>query len=274
MTYQGDLEPYILDVCSSGDISTLQRLFTDHGIQPGSKPVYPKLIDPGSLQEALTTTMGLRIPPTSKLLEQAVAAEQVAIVKFILQMYPSFSLMQEHGIVRAVLEHPNPEILQVLCNHERNFASFSIDSGMRSFLTDACARPPEEIGPVLHVLLDYGADVYDGWGPGGGALYAAVIGGQSLEIVERILERTSAVSRRNVSEAIRRGRVDVVELFLNRGRLGPGVRPEEIVEEAEKWADREIIAVVRSWTRRAKGKERKGLLVGYWGKVRNIANII
>lgn len=70
---------------------------------------------------------------------------------------------------------------------------------------DACARPPEEIGPVLHVLLDYGADVHDGWGPGGGALYAAVIGGQSLEIVERILERTGAVSRRNVSEAYTAG---------------------------------------------------------------------
>lgn len=149
----------MLGVCCSGDISTLQRLFTDHGIQPGSKPVYPKFTDLGSPQEALTTTMGLQIPPTGKLLERAVAAEQVAVVKCILHMYPSFSLMQEHGIVRAVLEHPNPAVLQVLllqvlCGHERGFASFSIDSGMRCFLTDACARPPEEIGPVLHVLLD------------------------------------------------------------------------------------------------------------------------
>lgn len=102
-------------------------------------------------------------------------------------------------------------------------------------------------------------------------MYAAVIGGQSLEIVERILERTGAVSRRNVSEAIRRGRVDVVELLLNHGRFGPGVEPEEVVEEAEKSADREIIAVVRFWTRRAEGKGKKGLLVGYWERFGNIA---
>ncbi|KAI0852128.1 hypothetical protein F5Y00DRAFT_207972 [Daldinia vernicosa] len=144
--------------------------------------------------------------------------------------------MQEHRVARAVLEQPDSAVLKVL-DHEHGFASFSIDSGMRCFLTDACARPPEEIGPVLHVLLDYGADVH-GWGPGGGALYAAVIGGQSLEIVERILKRTGTVGRRNVSEAIRQGRVDVVKLFLNRGQFGHGVKPEEVVEGAEKSADR------------------------------------
>lgn len=56
--------------------------------------------------------------------------------------------------------------------------------------------------------------------------------------------------------------MDVVELLLNHGRFGPGVEPEEIV------------AVVRSWTRRTEEKGKKGLLVGYWERFRNIARYI
>ncbi|KAI1405229.1 hypothetical protein F4819DRAFT_444508 [Hypoxylon fuscum] len=248
----------MLEACSSGDISTLQRLFADHGIQPGSEPIYPKFVDPsGNPQEVSSTsvTESQQIPPTTELLERAVAAKQVVIVRFILQNYPSLSLMQLHGVVRAVLENPDPAVLQALCDHESSFASFSVDYGMRSFLTDACARPPEEIVPVLHVLLDNGADVDDGWGPGGGALYAAIVGGQPLEIVRKILGKSVAVSSRNINTAVGQGRADVVKLLLNQEQIDPGVNVEEVVEGAQKSGNQEIIATVKTWTRSKRPKE-------------------
>jgi hypothetical protein len=252
----------MLDACSSGDMATLQRLFAEKGIQPGSKPIYGVYHDPKFYPQGppATATVESEIPSTWELLARAVAAKHVAIVKFILQTYPSFSLNQAPGVVHAVLDNPDPAVLQVLLDHEPGFASYSVDSGMRCFLTDACARPPETIVPVLHVLLDNGADVNDGWGPGGGALFAAVLGGQPLEIIAKIVDKGGRISTGCILSAIRRGRADVVELLLNHKRNGlAGKAGEDIRDAAQKSADKNIISVVQAWT---SSKTSQGGLAG------------
>jgi hypothetical protein len=152
----------MLDACSFGDVANLQRLFIKHGIQPGSKPIPTQVVGPNGPPGKSEKINEPKIPSTDELLERAVAAKQITVVKFILQTYPSLSLNQSHGVVRAVLDNSDPAILQALCGHERDIASFSVDYGMRTFLTDACAQPPAQIVPVLQVLLDNGADVHDG----------------------------------------------------------------------------------------------------------------
>lgn len=250
----------MLDACSSGDISTLQRLFVENGIQPGSKTIYGVYCDPKSYPQGNPATAKSTIPSTWELLARAVAARHVAVVRFILQTYPSLSLSQALAVVYAVLDNPDPAILQVLLDHEPGFANFSIDSGMRCLLTEACARSPEKIVPVLHVLLDNGADVNDGCGPGGGALFAALLGGQPLEVIAKIGDKGGRISTGCVLAAIRLGRSDAVELLLDHKRNSlAGKSAGDIKDAALKSEDKDIISVVQAWTRK---KTTRGELLG------------
>lgn len=242
-----DEELSMLDVCSSGDIAALRRLFLKHGIQPGSKPTYGRRehMDKNISPVESTVVFDPDMPSTMELLERAVAAKQLAIVKFILQTYPSFSLSQCHGIVYAVLDNPDPVVLQALCDHERSFSSFPIDYHMRSILSDACERPPAQIVPILHVLLDNGADVDDGW-PRHGALYSAIYYKQPLEIIQKIVSKGGDINSGNLIQAIQHGRLDVTKWLFSSGKDDPGVDVQLCVEKAKKTGDEEIIAIVQS----------------------------
>ncbi|KAJ8123624.1 hypothetical protein ONZ43_g472 [Nemania bipapillata] len=243
----------MLTASSSGDIGTLKRLLVEHGVQRtrnAGNPPSDQALTPEESDKSATTSLSIYT-----VLKNAVAARQLAVVKLILQTYPALKLSQGHWIARAVLGTPDPDILQTLCAHDHHFASLSMDYGLRSFLTDACALPPAQAVPILHVLLDNDADVDDGCGPGGGALYAAIRGGQPVEIVDRILSKASMVSPSNGIAAIRRGDVDVVRaLFLSETatrRFGV----EECVEEAKKTGDKEIVASVQKWAQKKVDKE-------------------
>ncbi|RYC56688.1 hypothetical protein CHU98_g9519 [Xylaria longipes] len=243
----------MLNACSSGDTGALKLLLAEHGAQRASNtgnPPSDQTFTPEGSATSTNTSLSIHT-----LLETAVAARQLLVVNLILQTYHALSLSQSHGVGRAVLGTPDPDMLQVLCAHDHAFASLSVDYGMRSLITDACALPPAQAVPILHVLLDNDADVNDGCGPGGGALYAAIRGGQPVEIVDRILSKTSTVGGSNGIEAIRRGDVEVVRaLFLNKTANGK-FRVEECVEEAKKTGDEEIIAIVQKWAQKKVNKD-------------------
>jgi len=267
-TDEDDPRQSMLNACSSGDVATLQQLFLKHGIQPGSKPIPTKSLPPSPNAPHLggKAIIESGIPSTDELLQRAVAAKQVGMVKFILHTYPSLTLSQSHGVVSAVLDNPSPSVLQALCDHDSNFASFSVDYCFRSFLTDACSRPPALIVPVIHVLLDNGTDVHDGW-PAGYALWAAITGNQPVEIVSKILEKGGIVSSGCVVMAIRRGDADVVEALLSSRRVSARVEAEKCVEESKKTGDEEIIAIVQTWARKKVERDAGGSNEGSktWG---------
>ncbi|KAI0549250.1 hypothetical protein F4679DRAFT_595986 [Xylaria curta] len=162
-------------------------------------------------------------------------------------LFSIYILHQSHGIVRVVLQNPDAEVLDSLCNHNRSFASFSIDSGLRTFLTDACTSPPHQAGPILNVLLDYDADVDDGWGPGGGALFAAVIGHQPVEIINKILSKGINVGSRVVVPAIQQGCVEIIEALLSNVNATLKLDVQKCIKEAEKTGDKDIIMTVKDW---------------------------
>ncbi|KAK3935132.1 hypothetical protein QBC46DRAFT_346921 [Diplogelasinospora grovesii] len=104
---------------------------------------------------------------------------------------------------------------------------------------------------------DNGRDVNDGFGPGAGALYAAIIGGQPLEIIAKIVDKGGYIGLRTLHAAMREGRADVLELLLNHRRIGRDVKVEEVVKDAEESADKEIITIVQTWADRKRKLDEK-----------------
>ncbi|KAI0124163.1 hypothetical protein BJ170DRAFT_598485 [Xylariales sp. AK1849] len=256
----------MLEACSSGDVAALQQLLSAHEIQPGSKPIITQCIDGKWSRKESKSIPGYMMPSTEELLDRAVATNQLAVVECILQTYPSLEFSEGQGIARTVIRYPNPLILKTLCSHDHNFAHLTMDYGFRTFFTEACEQPPMKIVTVLQVLLDEGVDVDDGWGAGGGTLYAAIVGGQPLEIIDKVLELYSSqqvdVGARHVGTAVQRGDTDILASLFSSGRTN--VKAEEVehcVEAAERTEDKAIISLVREWAeKKAKGEGGNGYL--------------
>lgn len=87
---------------------------------------------------------------------------------------------------------------------------------MRSFLTEACFQPLRKINTLIHVLLDAGADANDGMGPGGGALLAALLGGQGKDVIVKIVRKAAFVGESVLSIAVQKERVDVLGELLRK----------------------------------------------------------
>lgn len=244
-------EQPMLDACSSGDIAALERLFDIHGIEPGSKPIITQCFYGTWSRVESKRIPGCMIPSTMELLEKAVAAKQLATVEFIFQTYPSFDLSGGQGIANTVIQHPDGPILKRICNHQRAFASISMDYHLHTFFTLACEKPPDHIAPVLHILLDYEADVSDGWG-GLGALWAAICKGHSIEVVEKVLDchlsQHVPIFCSQAEAAIRRGDEDIIALIFSSDQMI--FKPDQAsryIEEAEKTRNEAIITIVQEW---------------------------
>lgn len=230
-------EKSMLDACRSGDLPMLHQLLTSNQ-QPSN--------DEFTNSREFRTTL-------HELLEVAATYRQVAIIKYLLETYRIISLSQQFTLVQAILDNPDAEIVTALCIYDPNFSNFNIDY-FRCIITEACSRPPARIGPVLHVLMDYGADLNDGYGPGGGALYAAILGDQPKEIVEKMVEKGAIVSFRVVYLAVEKRRVDVLDGLLRSS--GDNVKSEELFEKAKSTGDKEIIKMVGKFLKRRMGKDK------------------
>jgi hypothetical protein len=214
----------ILEACSSGDVALLEKLLEGIELQRHSGPT--------AVRRLLTAT---------------VASKETTTVKYLLEKYPTYSFNEEFEIIKSILDNADAETLRVLCAHDPRLASTSMDYGMRSFLTDACARPPEHIVAVLHVLLDNNADVNDGLGPGGGALYAALLGAQPPIIIERIVQNGGEVSFRTLSVALQKERLDVLPNLLRESRLRNSKELEDLVQCAKGTGNEEAITMVQNF---------------------------
>lgn len=245
------------DACSSGDTSTLLRLFEENGIQPTNGPVRRWFIGSKAPPPPPDYISEFSIPNPYDLLERAVVAKQPAIIKLIFITYPSISLAQMSDIVEAILANPHGPTLQALVDHQPSFASFSVDYGLRSFLTEACSNRSEDIVPVIHVLLDAGGDVNDGWGPGGGAMWRALLADQPFEIIQKIADMGGIISYRCVGTAITQDRPDVFEMLLNHkwNRLDEK-HVEKIRGAAQESGDKGMVLIVEEWIEKRRVKER------------------
>jgi len=213
-----DGEQAMQQACIAGDLSTLRKL--------------------------LQNTLG-QTPNIHALLTTAVTHQHPKIVAYLLTTYPTLSLSQHTDIVKSLLSSGNVSILKRLLAHDPNFASISLDYGMRTFLTEACLSPPPKADPLIHVLLDAGADVNDGLGPRAGALLAALQGEQEKNIVVKIVRKGGLVSERVLYTAVEKERMDILPLLL---RVGGGVvEEEELGRRAKKTGNEVVEALVEAF---------------------------
>ncbi|ETS76421.1 hypothetical protein PFICI_11808 [Pestalotiopsis fici W106-1] len=244
-------EQSVLDACSSGDIVALQKLFNIHGIEPGSKPIITQCLYGTWSRVESRSIPSCMIPTTMELLENAVAAKQLAMVEFIFETYPLFDLSEGQCVASAVMEHPDAAILKRICDHQRAFASISMDDHLHTFFTRACEKPPDHIAPVLNILLDYDADISDGWG-GLGALWAAISRGHSVEVIEKVLKchlsQHVPIRSSHAETAIGRGDEDIVALIFSNDQMEfKANQSARYVEQADKTGDKAITAIVQQW---------------------------
>jgi hypothetical protein len=227
--------------CTTGDLSTLQHLIQNNLANP---------------------------PNIHALLATAVASQKPDIVVSLLSTRPTLSLSQSTNIAASLLSSANVSILKILLAHDPMFTSISIDYGYRCFLTDACFCPPSKIEPLIHVLLDAGGDVNDGQGPNGGALLAALEGGQGKDIIVKIVRKGGIVGALVIDSAIRKERVDVLPFLLRKGRGRVG--GQELWERAKEIGNEEVKELVRGFMldgMNEKKTEGKAWQKGSWWEV-------
>ncbi|MAD83309.1 MAG: hypothetical protein CL912_25750 [Deltaproteobacteria bacterium] len=207
--------------CEQGDLPILQRLMQKNGRNLKASGI------------------------VSALLKTAVECQHPHLVDYLLSTCPDLSLSQRTDIVASLLKTSNTRILNLLLSHDPGFASISIDYGMRTFLTDACSQPPSKINPLIHILLDAGADVNDGMGPGGGALLAALLGEQAKDVIIKILRRGAFVGNSVLDTAIRKERADILKMLWKRG--GSNVDMERAVRTAREGGNKRVIEILEDF---------------------------
>ncbi|RFU25760.1 hypothetical protein B7463_g10572, partial [Scytalidium lignicola] len=183
-------------------------------------------------------------------------------------MKPWLIFLAQLKIIEAILDNGDANTLQAFCVHYPDFASFSIDYHGKTFLTKACARPPEKIVPVLHVLLDNGADVNDGLGPFT-PLYAAINSVQPLEIIDKIVQNGAGIYSTVVHSAIQKERLDVLLYLLwrNQAYKNINIKTQDLTKYAQESDNKGIIAVVERFVLDQEAetarRERKGKTKGW-----------
>jgi hypothetical protein len=221
----------LLDACASGDIAVLQRLFDANNIR-GSKPVYISSSD--------------KPPPANEMLEASITNGHLDIVLLILGAYKETRIRFYGQVIDALLEKPNLDIMEALYNYDNSIVSFEWDDHTNTFFTKACKQPSEKITPLLHFLIDHNADLEAGYFPR--PVYNAIVGGQTLSVIESMVKKGSNVSTTTMRQAIVCERVDVVRFFMGIGVEGDRDDAQYLRSEAEKTGNIEIVELVHEWT--------------------------
>lgn len=254
-----------------GVISTIGNEMLD-ACSAGNLPKLEKLLDGTELSRGLGVEVRCYIleseqPTIYELLLTAIKSRRTTVVTFLLERYPDFPLSQLTELFHAILDNADTDTLRACLVHQPRWATSSVDYGMRCFITDACARPPDRIVPILHLLIDYGADLNDGWGPGGGALYAALIGSQPGEIIEKMVQKGGDVSPTIIHTAIKKERLDVLPSLL-RDRQVQLITSADLMEWTKDTENEKVISLVESFiTKREAEKAKRAKRAERWWQV-------
>ncbi|ROV88578.1 hypothetical protein VPNG_10233 [Cytospora leucostoma] len=206
----------ILDACSTGAIEVLKELLKSHGINQGTAPILHRDV----------TESGC--PSTGAMLSAAISSKQAAAVRFLLDEFSGYPadwsdaqrrsarpISLGSGEVQAVLESPDIEILQVLLDYDHDVVSYEFDDHT-TFLSQACQRDPDEIGPLIRLLVAHGADMQAGW-RWNWDLLPAIRGGQHLDVLKAMIAKGAKLDYSAMLTAVRVGRADVLRMALEQG---------------------------------------------------------
>ncbi|KAJ4992252.1 hypothetical protein SVAN01_02271 [Stagonosporopsis vannaccii] len=221
----------MLDACASGDVTALQRQFETNNIQ-NTTPVY--------------TFSASGPPPANTMLAAAITHRHLNIVSLILQTYSRSKIQFTSEIISALVHHPDLDILQILYDYAPCVVSFEWDGHTDTFVTKACEQPPERITPLLLWLIEHDADLEAGHFPR--TLCNAIFGGQTLRVIEAMVDKGVRVSRLEMRQAVVCERVDVIEFFMDMGLKVDAADVKYLRSEAEETGNKEVIDLIQKWT--------------------------
>ncbi|KAF3037186.1 hypothetical protein E8E12_001861 [Didymella heteroderae] len=221
----------ILDACTQGDVAALQQLFEANNIR-NSDPVYRD------------SASG---PPTvNSMLVAAITNDHVSVVSLILQTYSGRKVQFTRETIEALLHHPNLDILQNLYDYDPYIVSFEWDGHTETFVTKACEQPPEKITSLLLWLVEHDADLEGGHFPR--TLCNAILGGQTLGVIEAMVNKGARISTLAMRQAVVCERIDVVKLFIGKGMKVDADDAAYLRNEAEQTQNEEVVEIVKGWT--------------------------
>lgn len=167
-------------------------------------------------------------------------------------------------IAQAIISHPNLEIMELVRSHTPSTANYEI-SHLQTFLTEACrgdwgddgshARNIDETLPLIHCLLDNGAEPREGSWRGCGALYAALEFSWPLEIIDKMVQKGGEVNLLIFLEAVIMRWVDALLLFFDKAMFDISI--EKMLDIAQESEDKEIMSVVNAGVAKLKQQQPK-----------------
>jgi hypothetical protein len=199
---EGTYEQKILRTCSSGDLPTLQRYFSELGITQGHPLIYYALHHQLRPSEP---------PPTYQMVEAAVSAQQPTILSYLLTTFSTVAI--DKSIVTLAIEHASVPVFAELLAHDRSVMHLQWNHGMTP-LASACFASKTALALYL---INQGADVNEGVWLRLSTLELAVSAKQrSTELIRALIEHgaeTDSLLERWAAE----DRVDDVSCLLEAG---------------------------------------------------------
>lgn len=237
----------MLQACRTGDLPQLQQIYQTHNIQPGAKLDWMEKDDRPSTLFRLFITV--------------IIHENVAILRYLLTMHPQYDLSYEI-VAKAIIDHPNMEIVELLHAHQPDIVNLEFNF-LQTFLTEACrggqgheSHTSNMTLPLIHYLLDNGANPREGCFAGCGALYAALDSSQPLEIIVKMVKKGGKVNCLVFSKAMKKKRLDALEFFFEKANFDD-YSINEILEDAQKSEDKEVMSVVKAGVVKLKKRQSK-----------------
>lgn len=238
-SFENKLAPHnkaILQACRTGDLARLIQLFQDHNTRPEPRASWRE--DPNG-------------PPNTRiLLDQAVVYQHAHIVRYLLSISPFEKKLATKSTVRALVETQNLEIAEVLRTRAPEIVNMELGH-FDTFLSAACRGgdgcnhdnlPGDDSLPLIHYLLDNGADPSEGsWG-GCGSIPAAIDFARPLEVIEKMIEKGGVVNLLAFSSAVRNRRIDALQLFFDKAPFSVSV--DDMLKRAAESEDKEIMDIV------------------------------
>lgn len=207
----------MMDACASGDVQRLHELFNQNGVKRGDPPVewrllqYPKMI---------ATVPASGPPSASQMVNTAVANQQPSILALLLTTYPSLSV-QDDCILNAACANPDLDVFKMLHSRYPGIINHEEYSGFSTALIEACHSG----NPLIpNYLLDHGANPELGGLRGMAALYSAVIAGQPVTLIAKMVDCGAILRSSAVAEAVRYRRIEQLPFLLRQYHL---LRPKE-----------------------------------------------
>ncbi|ETI25153.1 hypothetical protein G647_04526 [Cladophialophora carrionii CBS 160.54] len=225
------------EACKADQVAELQKLFAEHDVKPGDDPIpYWHATQKGA-------------PATGTLFVAAISRRQQSIVQYLRSAYPKFDFYTP-PIIHALTAAPDLEMLKLIHSYSPRIVNFGFDDHVTTLLSKACEGGPQN-APFVDFLLDHGA-MADDFGSYtyqfGGELVSAIQHDQPTQIIQKMIPKTSRLWF-PIDVAIRRKRVDVLELLLNEeekrgGHSCDGTYEQALLRNAHATADKNVIALV------------------------------